>query len=196
MPVTKSTTRSHTTDLPADATTNGRKASIRVRALLAAAGSLAIFALLGVAGAPSAGAATATWRYSNTDADSCWEIASIDRNFNGYAEEIWADVDNDCRWDTRQLNTYGHDSFHEAITFDMNENGRPEMWVTDTNQRTGFEWAFYDTDQNGYANYRVAIGVSTTDELQYLIGLSNGQFGYSGSSLALANAALRGQILY
>jgi len=106
--------------------------------------------LAGVLGASTA----ATWRYLQLDADRCWDAAHMDADFNGLAEDAWYDVDNDCRLDTRLWNSVGADSLLESLTFDMNEDGHWEYWLLDTDQREGYEVAYFDVNADGYYDGR------------------------------------------
>jgi hypothetical protein len=36
------------------------------------------------------------------------------------------------------------------MTYDMNEDGHWEAWLVDTDQRTGYEVAYFDDDADGY----------------------------------------------
>ena len=111
------------------------------------------FVALAVAGAvavalPPSVAAAAQWQMHQTDRDRCWDASTLDADFNGYAEQVWFDFDNDCRWDTRVYNTRGSDAFYEELSFDMNENGAPEYVLQDVDQRVGFEWVYFDLNQD------------------------------------------------
>jgi len=108
-----------------------------------------VAAVLAAVGSASAANTAATWKYLQLDGDRCWDAATMDANFNGYAEDVRYDIDNDCRWDTRIWNSVGADDFLESLTFDMDENGRWEYWLADTNQREGFDIAFFDDDEDG-----------------------------------------------
>lgn len=132
----------------------------RLSRIILAFAALALAATLAVAVPPSASAA-AQWQSHQTDADRCADVSTLDADFNGYAEQAWFDLDNDCRWDTRLYNTRGVDNFHEEITFDMDENGVPEYLMQDVDQRVGFEWVYFDLNQNRvYENKRIIPGSS------------------------------------
>ncbi len=94
--------------------------------------------------------ASGDWIYFNVDADRCNEIALMDADGNGFFEDQWFDTDNDCSFDTRLWNTTGSDNFLEAMTFDMNEDGNWEVWHVDTDQRVGFEVAYFDDTGDGF----------------------------------------------
>jgi hypothetical protein len=106
----------------------------------------AVVAALATAGVASA----AGWRTWQLDGDRCWDATTIDQNDNGYWEVAWYDVDNDCRWDTKIWNSVGGDAFAESMYYDMDENGRWEAWLVDTDQRVGFEVAYFDDNGDGY----------------------------------------------
>lgn len=120
------------------------KVRIAHRLIVAAA---AIGAALFVSSAP---AQAASWVSHQTDSDWCYDAKTLDMEGNGYANDIWLDYDNDCRYDTRQWNTAGHDNLHERLGFDMDENGRFEVVLADTNQRVGWELVYFDQNQDGY----------------------------------------------
>lgn len=121
----------------------------RRRALLALAGAALTF-LTSVEAAPAnADSTLAQWQYYEMDPDSCWDAATIDSDFNGYPEDLWFDTDNDCKWDMRIYNTSGGDWFLENMSFDGDENGRPEVVLQDTDQLVGFDYVWYDLDQDG-----------------------------------------------
>jgi len=112
---------------------------------------------------PPSAAAAAQWQLHQTDRDRCWDASSLDADFNGNAEQIWFDLDNDCRWDTHQYNTRFGDNFHEEVSYDMNENGAPEYLAQDTDQRVGFEWAYFDLNQDRIYEYKRIIPGSSLD---------------------------------
>lgn len=121
---------------------------------------LAVAATVAVA-LPASAAAAAQWQLHQTDTDRCWDVMTLDADFNGYSEQAWFDVDNDCRWDTRLYNTRGGDNFAEELSFDMDENGVPEYLMQDVDQRVGFELVYFDLNQNRiYENKRIIPGSS------------------------------------
>jgi hypothetical protein len=91
----------------------------------------------------------ASWQLYQVDADRFYDVAFMDANANGYGEDIWYDLDNDGRWDTRLYNTYGGDSFSETVDYDFDEDGTKEFRLVDTNQRAGFEWAYINRNDDG-----------------------------------------------
>ena len=110
---------------------------------------VALFAVVvGLATAQSAIASG--WRTWQLDNDRCWDSTTLDQNDNGYWEVAWFDVDNDCRWDMKMWNSVGGDSFAESMTYDMNEDGHWEAWLVDTDQRVGYEVAYFDDNGDGY----------------------------------------------
>lgn len=132
----------------------------RISRIILALAALALAATVAVA-LPPAAAAAAQWQSYETDGDRCWDVSTLDADFNGYAEQAWFDVDNDCRWDTRLYNTRGGDNFHEEISFDMDENSVPEYLMQDVDQRAGFEWVYFDLNQNRiYETKRIVPGSS------------------------------------
>jgi hypothetical protein len=101
--------------------------------------------------APAANAATtATWQYFNVDSDRYYDIVAINRNNNGYWDELWYDLDNDNRWDTHMYNTVGGDGLLEELTFNMDEDAYSERLLRDENQQVGYETAFYNTNDDAY----------------------------------------------
>ena len=128
-----------------------RKLRTRTVGRIAIAVSAATVAtVIGFGGSASA---AASWQWWNDDSDSCADRATLDANRNGYSEDQWFDLDNDCRVDTRIWNTAGGDWFLEAVKFDMNEDGRWETWAVDTNQAVGYEIAYYDNNGDGYYDF-------------------------------------------
>src|SRR5688572_4649605 len=125
---------------------HSRKLAMLCLALMLSAVAVA----LSTAGAASAAATGAQWKLWQLDNDRCWDAATMDSNFNGNAEDLRFDIDNDCRWDTRLWNSVGGDHFAESLTFDMNEDGRWEFWLADTNQVEGFEVVYFDDNRDGY----------------------------------------------
>jgi hypothetical protein len=125
---------------------------------------LAMAVTLSATGVPSAAGTTyANWEYWQLDRDGCWDAATMDANFNGTAEDVWFDMDNDCRWDTRLWNSRGGENLLERATFDMNENGVPEYLMLDINQRVGFEWLYIDRNQDRMWDMRRIIPGSDLD---------------------------------
>ena len=117
------------------------------RTILALAAALvaAVFAL-----ATADDASAANWRWWQLDNDRCWDASTLDANGTGYWEVAWYDLDNDCRLDTKLWNSAGGDAFAESMTYDLNEDGRWELWLVDTDQRTGHEIVFFDDNADGY----------------------------------------------
>jgi hypothetical protein len=123
----------------------------RKLAILCLALTLSVMAVtLSTAGVASAATTAAQWKLWQLDRDRCWDAATMDANFNGNAEDLRFDIDNDCRWDTRIWNSVGGDHFAESMTYDMNEDGRWEFWLADTNQREGFDVVYFDDNRDGY----------------------------------------------
>ena len=114
---------------------------------------------------PPSAAAAAQWQLHQTDRDRCWDASSLDADFNGNAEQIWFDLDNDCRWDTHQYNTRFGDNFHEEVSYDMNENGVPEFVLQDIDQRVGYEWLYIDRNQDRRFETKRIIPGSSLDKL-------------------------------
>jgi hypothetical protein len=108
-------------------------------------------------------AAAADWQKWQLDGDRCFDAATRDANGNGTVEQLWFDLDNDCRWDTHLYSTLGPDRFLNAVTFDMNENGVPEYLMRDINQRPGFEWLYLDLNQDRVYELRRIIPGSDLD---------------------------------
>src|SRR5688500_15626768 len=123
----------------------------------------AVAATLSTPDVASAATTTAQWKLWQLDRDGCWDATTIDANFNGYWETALFDLDNDCRWDTRIWNSLGGDHFAESQTFDMNENGVPEYQLLDINQRVGFEWAYFDLNEDRRFEQRRIIPGSDLD---------------------------------
>src|SRR5262245_20460528 len=119
---------------------------MRQVSILGVLGLLTVAVVLATADAASA----VGWRSWQLDNDRCYDASTIDQNDNGYWEVAWYDLDNDCRWDTKIWNSVGGDGFAESLTYDMNEDGRWEAWLVDTDQRTGFEVAYFDDTGDGY----------------------------------------------
>lgn len=144
-------------------------------------GTLSI-AAAGVALA-AAPAQAAQWQLHQLDGDRCYDMATLDLDYNGYANDIWMDLDNDCRWDTRQWNTHGHDSFHERMTFDRNEDGSVNALLMDTDQRVGFEYVRFDRNDDGnwdgpVRSYNTSYSV-VTDMALSAVRLGPGQWVYN-----------------
>ena len=89
-------------------------------------------------------ASAAGWKYWQLDTDRCWDATTIDANGNGNYEVSWYDIDNDCRWDMKIWNSVGGDDFAESMTYDMNEDGRWEIWLADNDQQVGFDVVYFD----------------------------------------------------
>ncbi|MEJ7567272.1 MAG: hypothetical protein WKF41_03305 [Gaiellaceae bacterium] len=129
--------------------------------------ALVAFAAAGTIAAalPPSAAAAARWQPQQLDADRCWDAITLDADFNDYPEQIWYDLDNDCRWDTRQYDTNGGDAFHEELSYDMNENGVPEFVLQDIDQRVGYEWLYIDRNQDRRFETKRIIPGSSLDKL-------------------------------
>lgn len=132
-------------------------------------------------------AASGGWRYFQLDGDRCHEAAARDTDGNGNWNEIWYDLDGDCRWDTRQYDTGRGDWLHEVVLFDMNEDRRWEVWVQDTNQRAGFEFVYFDDNRDGRADRQLRLSSSSFTVLS--------SPSYTGvSALMVTMAALHGTV--
>jgi hypothetical protein len=116
------------------------------RMVLGLVGLVAVALALATAGEAQA----AGWRYFQLDGDRCWDASTLDTNGNGYWEVAWYDVDDDCSWDTKMWNSVGGDAFAESMTYDAYEDGRWDLWLVDTNQRPGYEVAYFDDSGDGY----------------------------------------------
>ncbi len=114
---------------------------------------------------PPSAAAAAQWQSYQLDGDRCWDASILDADFNGHAEQVWFDLDNDCRWDTRQYNTRYADNFHEEISYDLDENGVPEYVIQDIDQRVGFEWVYIDLNQDRRFELKRVIPGSSLDHI-------------------------------
>ncbi len=146
---------------------------VRKLALLFLAVTLcAVAAMLSTAGSASA---AASWKYWQLDGDRCWDSTTLDASFNGNYEVAWFDLDNDCRWDTKIWNSVGGDDFAESMTYDMNEDGRWEFWLVDTNQRVGFDVAYFDDNADGYYDRWAPMAASRSMTLAEVLG--QGSFG-------------------
>lgn len=107
---------------------------------------IALLTLLALAPAANA----AGWQRFDFDADRYYDAAAIDRDRNGWYEDLYYDLDNDGAWDTNIYNHRGHDSFLEVVDYDMDEDGRLEIKLADGDQRAGFDYVWTDLDENGY----------------------------------------------
>ncbi len=125
-----------------------------------------VAAVVFLAAGMASGAGTAVpWKFHQLDNDRCWDAATKDANLNGYSEEVWYDVDNDCRWDTHLWNSVGADNLLESLTFDMDEDRHWEYWLVDTNQRIGFDVAFFDDNEDGYYDRWARLGTAPDPSL-------------------------------
>jgi len=135
----------------------------RLSSIALAVVTLAVAGTVAVAAPPSA-AAGARWQLQQLDGDRCWDSTTLDADFNGFDEQVWFDLDNDCRWDTHQYSTKGGDDFHEQLSYDMNENGVPEYVLQDVDQRVGFDWAYIDANEDRRFEARFIIPGSSLDQ--------------------------------
>lgn len=135
------TTTTHTTS-PQSAPPRRASNAILRQALLVAAMLAALLVT-------TATASAASWQYHDVDADRYYDATTIDRDGNGYSEDMYFDLDNDGRWDTNLYNTRHWDNFLEVIDYDMDENGEVEARLLDGDQREGFDYVRVDSDQNG-----------------------------------------------
>lgn len=94
-------------------------------------------------------AVAADWQHWQLDADHFWDAATIDRDGNGNADDIYHDLDNDGAYDTNIYNTRYSDALLEVTDYDMDENGEAEFRLLDGDQRVGFDYVYVDRDQNG-----------------------------------------------
>ena len=124
---------------------------------------------------PGVASAAASWKYWELDGDRCWDSTTLDASFNGNYEVAWFDLDNDCRWDTKIWNSVGGDDFAESMTYDMNEDGRWEFWLVDTNQRVGFDVVYFDDNADGYYDRWAPMAASRSMTLAEVLG--QGSFG-------------------
>ena len=69
----------------------------------------------------------------------------------------------------------GSDDFAESMTYDMNEDGRWEFWLVDTNQRVGFDVVYFDDNADGYYDRWAPMAASRTMTLAEVLG--QGSFG-------------------
>ena len=148
------------------------------------AATAAAFAQAAAGGVLTAGSASAaTWQYHNLDGDRFYDIATLDTDGNGYFNDMWMDLDNDDRWDTRQWNSYGSDSFHESMSFNMDEDSYVESELRDTDQRTGFDFVCYNQNDDGYWDtgwLSFSTGYSVTKDMaQAAVNLGPGQWVYN-----------------
>ena len=104
--------------------------------------------LAGVVLATPARASHDGWVYLQLDQDACWDVVYRDDNRNGYWENVWMDTDNDCLWDVHYYNTWGPDFLLEELSFDLDDNGRPEYVLQDTDQRVGYEYIYINLNQD------------------------------------------------
>jgi len=106
-------------------------------------------------------AMAAQWTYHDHDSDALWDTAAIDRDYNGTYDDLSFDLDNDGSWDSRLYNTRYSDALLEALDYDGDENAEVEIRLLDGDQRVGFDYVYFDLDQNGYwdrwRGYRRAI---------------------------------------
>lgn len=100
--------------------------------------------------AAAAPAQAASWQYHQLDSDPCWDAISLDTDYNGQANQVSYDADNDCRWDIHSWNLSGSDALHERMSFDSDEDGRAEVMLAETNQINGFDWYIRDYNDDGY----------------------------------------------
>ncbi len=112
-----------------------------------------------------------SWQLYQVDGDACYDVATMDADGNGFFEEAWFDLDNDCRWDTRVWNSVGADNFAESATFDMDEDGYWETWVADNDQREGFDVAYFDDNHDGRYDRWVSLRP---------VASASGTFGFVG----------------
>lgn len=133
--------------------------------------------------------AAATWQYWETDGTVCNDSATLDANYNGNYEEIWFDSDNDCKWDIHMFDINRSDWLMEAVTFDMNEDGRPEYWAVDTNQAVGYETLYIDDNGDGRSDRALSLRPATpAPSLFDAINANNGYYAQDISAAAVANA--------
>lgn len=121
----------------------------QVKAMAARFLAATIVAFGGSAAAAAPAHAAVSWQLFDLNGDGDAEAAMWDGNANGYVEDVWLDYDNDGRWDSRMLNTWGTDVYLEWVTFDLNENGRPEVAFWDYDHQVGYEWMYLDLNQDG-----------------------------------------------
>lgn len=139
--------------------TDARGARITRRLRGVAVAAAALTALL----AGAAGASAAGWLHHQTDADWCYDAVTIDSDDNGNFNQMWADLDNDCRWDTRLYNARGRDTLLEIASYDMDESGVPEFRLLDGDQRVGFDFIQADWNQDRRWDVRRIIPGSNAD---------------------------------
>lgn len=112
---------------------------------------LAVAALAAVLTLATTGTAVAAqWQYWQLDNDNLWDAATIDRDGNGNADDIYFDLDNDGPYDTNIYNTRYSDTLLEVTDYDMDENDEVEFRLVDGDQRVGFDYLYVDRNQNGY----------------------------------------------
>lgn len=162
-------------------TASARSGRRRAWRLLAAAGAAIALAVT------SGGAVAASWNYEQTDADWCYDAAWMDRDGNGVIDQLWSDLDDDCRWDSRLYNSRGSDALLEVATYDMDENGIPSFRLLDGDQRVGFDYIQADWNQDGRWDVKRIIPGSRIDyatrinrnnasrDLMYLFRWNTGQ---------------------
>ena len=90
------------------------------------------------------------WQHYQLDNDHFSDAATIDRDGNGNADDIYHDLDNDGAYDTNIYNTRYSDRLLEVTDYDMDENDEVEFRLVDGDQRVGFDYLYVDLDQNGY----------------------------------------------
>lgn len=179
---------------PAQNTDRGGRLSRPLRRLTAVV-ALAATALGALGFAASPASAAASWQFHQTDTDWCYDAATIDANYNGFSEQTWFDLDNDCRWDTAVWNSYGADNFAESATYDMNEDGRWETWLHDNNQVAGFDVAFYDDNGDGYYDRFANLAASTTRS-GWSSGYNTSTAGGAFSNLMVTMARFSGTVAW
>ena len=126
----------------------GRRAARATRRVLLVLAGATLSCLMG-AGVASANTEQVEWRMHNTDTDNCWEAATMDSDGNGYWETTVIDsVGNDCQWDARIYNVEGGDWFAEGMDLDRDWDGVPEYVLRDTDQREGFDYVWFDVNED------------------------------------------------
>ena len=108
-------------------------------------------------------AAAASWQYAQLDGDRYYDASYTDRDGNGVVDDLWFDLDNDGRWDTHLYNSRYTDALLEVALYDMNENGVAEYKLLDTDQRVGFEYVYFNLNQDGQWDYRRIVPGSSAD---------------------------------
>ena len=137
-----------------DSRNSSQPSRARRRGRIAAISAAAAIAAVGV-GASHAEAAT-TWQLWQLDQDWMMDAATWDGNYNGLTEQIWFDLDNDNRWDTNARNTVGGEQILEVLTYDLNEDGRWELWFSDVNSDGYFDFKYHDFNGDGNGTCRRA----------------------------------------